>query len=431
VAQPSLFDDAAATRPTPAQEADSYEQFLVDHGRQRIVRTVRMRDGSLRQSSVAVLPGQPLEDPRAAYDYAWLRTAVRPKVAASRGTVRVADLFSGCGLMTLGVAEACRALELTAEVALAVDRSGAACDVYAKNFETEQAYPVSIETLLDREVREPFSPAERELRRSVGSVDVLVGGPPCQGHSDLNNRTRRKDDRNELSLRMARFAEVVGPEHIFLENVRGIQHDRGRALDRTRKALLDLGYHVDGGIVRIERLGVPQHRHRYVLIASKTREVSLETLLAAHYTPERSFEWACAELADAEPDTDFNTPSRPSTRNANRIAYLFGEGKGDHNLPNNQRPKCHRKPHSYRSVYGRLWWDRPAQTITTGFTCMGQGRFVHPTRPRTLTPHEAARLQFAPDFFDFSGVPRVALTEMIGNAVPPKLTYALTLGLLR
>ena len=89
------------------------------------------------------------------------------------------------------------------------------------------------------------------------------------------------------------------------------------------------------------------------------------------------------------------------------------------------------KAHGYKSVYGRMYWDRPSQTITTGFTCMGQGRFVHPKRKRTLTPHEAARLQFIPDFFRFDeDLPRAALSEMIGNAAPPKLTYVLALELL-
>jgi DNA (cytosine-5)-methyltransferase 1 len=88
--------------------------------------------------------------------------------------------------------------------------------------------------------------------------------------------------------------------------------------------------------------------------------------------------------------------------------------------------------HSYKSVYGRLPWDRPAQTITTGFGSMGQGRFVHPKRRRTLTPHEAARLQFIPDHFRLDEVEsKTALAEMIGNAVPPKLTYVFALELLR
>jgi DNA (cytosine-5)-methyltransferase 1 len=79
-----------------------------------------------------------------------------------------------------------------------------------------------------------------------------------------------------------------------------------------------------------------------------------------------------------------------------------------------------------KSVYGRLSWDRPAQTITSGFGSMGQGRYVHPLRRRVITPHEAARLQGLPDFFSFdSVVGRTLLHEMIGNAVPPQLITTL------
>jgi DNA (cytosine-5)-methyltransferase 1 len=82
-------------------------------------------------------------------------------------------------------------------------------------------------------------------------------------------------------------------------------------------------------------------------------------------------------------------------------------------------------------MYGRLRYDRPSQTITSGFTSPGQGRFIHPSQQRTLTPHEAARLQFFPDFFDFSASKkRGDLAKMIGNAVPMKLSYMLCLELL-
>jgi DNA (cytosine-5)-methyltransferase 1 len=83
-------------------------------------------------------------------------------------------------------------------------------------------------------------------------------------------------------------------------------------------------------------------------------------------------------------------------------------------------------------MYGRLRPELPANTITTGFGSPGQGRYIHPTQPRTLTAHEAARLQMFPDFFDFSAARSYkTLAKMIGNAVPMKLTYLLTLGLLR
>ncbi len=82
-------------------------------------------------------------------------------------------------------------------------------------------------------------------------------------------------------------------------------------------------------------------------------------------------------------------------------------------------------------MYGRLRWDEPSQTITSGFGSMGQGRFVHPLVRRTLTPHEAARLQFLPDFIDFSAVKfRTHLATMIGNAAPPILTISVVEALI-
>ena len=79
-----------------------------------------------------------------------------------------------------------------------------------------------------------------------------------------------------------------------------------------------------------------------------------------------------------------------------------------------------------------MYADNPAPTITSGFGSIGQGRFGHPYEKRTLTPHEAARVQFIPDYFKFdSALTRVALQKMIGNAVPPKLTYIIGLELFR
>jgi DNA (cytosine-5)-methyltransferase 1 len=74
-------------------------------------------------------------------------------------------------------------------------------------------------------------------------------------------------------------------------------------------------------------------------------------------------------------------------------------------------------------MYGRIYWEKPAQTLTSGFGSMGQGRYIHPTRRRLLTPHEAARIQGFPDFFNFSAAATItSLREMIANAVPPQFT---------
>ena len=144
----------------------------------------------------------------------------------------------------------------------------------------------------------------------------------------------------------------------------------------------------------------------------------------------RTVEWAIGDLVACPKGGVFDTPATHSPENARRIRFLFDRGLYD--LPNAERPACHRlKSHSYNSVYGRMRWDEPAPTITTGFGSTGQGRFVHPLVPRTLTPHEAARLQTYPDFFDFGEPGRTQLQKMIGNSVPPLAMLVLGLALIR
>ena len=118
-----------------------------------------------------------------------------------------------------------------------------------------------------------------------------------------------------------------------------------------------------------------------------------------------------------------------SAENQDRINYLFEHDLFD--LPNQVRPDCHKNGHTYPSVYGRLSWDKPSQTITTGFLTPGRGRYIHPSKRRVLTPREAARIQGFPDWFDFVGQgeppSRTSLSKWIGDAVPTPLGYAAVL----
>ncbi|MDQ3605899.1 MAG: DNA cytosine methyltransferase [Gemmatimonadota bacterium] len=432
VCQPPNQKSGEAQRSAPESSRSAVplvEEFHVDRGRTVIVRTVRRRDGS-RVASEIPLGGLDIagHDLGAAYDRAWLRSPKEPKLRGRRRTVRTVDLFSGCGGLTVGVAEACRALGARLEPLLAVDIDSTALDVYQQNIPARRTVPEPIETILNSDLGAPLSSRERRLKQELGHVDIVMGGPPCQGHSDLNNHTRRADPKNALYARMARFAEVCEPAHIIIENVNGVRHDNGAVFERTRDYLGHLGYHVDGRLLRAEVVGVPQSRPRVLLIASKKVCVTVEQIAELYRTGPRDFGWACGDL-NMDQSSAFDRPSTPKAVTKERIDYLF-----DHDLyelPDHMRPACHRSGHTYPSVYGRIRPDKPAPTITTGFMTMGQGRFVHPHERRTLTAHEGARIQCFPDWFNFGIRSRQAYITLIGNAVPPKLAYVLALELLR
>jgi DNA (cytosine-5)-methyltransferase 1 len=361
-------------------------------------------------------------------DAAFLRGS-RPAYEALRPAVRLVDLFAGCGGLTLGLAEAARRCGLGIEVRLAIDADPHAVTVYGNNFPHANIRQGLVEELLDGALGAALTLTERKLRQEVQEVDVLVGGPPCQGHSDLNNHTRRADPRNGLYTRMARATEVLRPSVVFIENVPTVLHDVERVLYVTKDALEKSGYAVADKVVDLATLGAPQRRRRHVILALRGRRSNAQVVLdglevRCPQHPERTVRWAIADLLTEKSDALFKTASVPTTKNARRIRYLFDENEYD--LPNNRRPVCHRSDHSYRSMYGRLKWTEPAQTVTTGFGSMGQGRYVHPSRRRTITPHEAARLQMLPDFMDFTTVKtRVSLARLIGNAVPPALGIAI------
>jgi DNA (cytosine-5)-methyltransferase 1 len=339
----------------------------------------------------------------------------------------VVDLFSGCGGLTLGTAEAAHRAGLATQVHLAVDIDPDAVSVFRGNFPFADVRQCDVRQLFDGTLAAPLTPTERATRRQTGSIDVLVSGAPCQGHSDLNNHTRRRDPRNALYLTAARAVVVLRPSFALLENVPAVQRDAGGVVGVATNALREAGYSVASTVVNLLDLGIPQTRRRHLLVASSLPDINPQDVLdvASPCSPHlpRTVRWAIRDLEDADGWAPFDTASTPSNENARRISWLFDNRAWD--LPNRYRPACHHGDHSYVSMYGRLKWHGPAQTIATGFGSMGQGRYVHPSRRRTLTPHEAARLQTFPDFFDFGDRKRRSWAAMIGNAVPPLVVLPL------
>lgn len=383
-------------------------------------------------------------------EQSWLCLQTRPHLQ-HKETKRVLDLFSGCGGMSLGIEEAMHVCGFNTHH-IAVDIEEAPREIFRKNFPNSQIFSDVLEHI-NGEIGSPPSDSEQSFQKAVGKIDILVGGPPCQGHSDLNNHTRRMDPKNELYCTMARAAELFSPQYIIIENVPSVRHANTAVVPRTRTALQNLGYHIGEYVFHCDRIGVPQTRKRFILIGIKKegfsegevlQSLQLDALESRFQTKIRPLSWAIADLESKgkivdgkskEPhngeDLFFDTVSKPANITQERIDYLFTNEV--YNLPDSERPRCHReKKHSYNSVYGRMFWEKPAQTISGNFGTPGGGRYIHSRQKRMITPHEVARVQFFPDFFDFTGVAsRAKLQTMIGNAVPPKLAFVLTIGLMR
>jgi len=339
------------------------------------------------------------------------------------------DLFSGTGPMTLGIVEAGRATGVRVEPVFAIDFEKDAALNYARNFPSCHVVNEDILNYIDGELGELPTRAELKTISQLGRIDFVIGGPPCQGHSDLNNHTRRNDPRNQLIFRVVRFVELTKPRYVVIENVQGIRHDKNNVLQNAEQYLSSMGYHIRENLLTASNYGVAQKRRRFILVATiDDIDFDLNNYLR---NKENSVCWAINDLSTGASGDIFNTAAKHAKVNQDRINYLFDNGI--YELPNHLRPKCQqRDDNRYVSVYSRMYPDAPAPTITSGFGSIGQGRFGHPTERRTLTPHEAARVQFIPDFFTFDpALKRVSLQTMIGNAVPPKLTYIIGLELFR
>jgi DNA (cytosine-5)-methyltransferase 1 len=319
----------------------------------------------------------------------------------------------------------------------AIDDDRGASDVYATNHGTKRRISASVRSLIDFQVRGTGEKArflyEPEIIDDVaaglvGNVDVVLAGPPCQGHSNLNNHTRRTDRRNELYLTVPAFALATGASMVVIENVPAVIHDRQQVVASTKALLESAGYSVTLGRAFADRLGWPQTRQRFFLLALKGgAPLEIEKVGEALASEQRDLWWAISDLEDEPIDGRLVVESAYSEENLRRIDWLFDHD--EHDLPPSERPECHQDGTTYNAVYGRLFSDRPAPTITTGFMTPGRGRYIHPTRRRTLTPHEAARIQGFPDGYDFHPYPdrpspKAQLAKWIGDAVPMPLGYA-------
>jgi DNA (cytosine-5)-methyltransferase 1 len=353
--------------------------------------------------------------------------------------ITVVDLFCGAGGFTEGIKQGFQTFGIACEVIAACDIDRKALEIYKLNHNPQTALAHDLNAYIDFSLRRKsehdigFSSVKfagndlNAIEILLNGCDILIAGPPCQGHSNLNNHSRRSDPRNNLYISVAAYAALLKPKMIAIENVQTVVHDKSSVVERTKTLLMSLGYSIEEVTINGIAIGMPQTRKRHFLIAKRSPQIDLGSTIdeyIKHFPHPRPVSW-CLEIAPKifDCENEFYLPSSLSDENQARVDWLLDNDEYD--LPNHLRPLCHQKDHNYKSIYGRMKWDLPAGTITTGFHSPGRGRYVHPLEKRGITSCEASLIQGFPlsyKFFSDEFSPgRNLLSKVIGDAVSPQM----------
>jgi DNA (cytosine-5)-methyltransferase 1 len=341
------------------------------------------------------------------------------------------DLFAGAGGLSIGLEKA--GFNLTH--AVEIDEDAAATFANNRtNIEKED---------LSSDIRS-IDVADVPDIVGTDSVDLVAGGPPCQGFSEVVSPDG-SDDRNHLFTYFVDWVEELQPGVALFENVRGMQNTAdGKFLEAVKAAFNEIGYDVTHRVVRSSDFGVPQLRRRIVVLATKREHTPIHPFSGFEINPieppsvmdgigdlpelaanEEANEYRDKPTTVLQKDLRAGSDELSHHQAANHTDELVemishvpdGGNKAD--IPEELQPSS-----GYHNSYSRLKSDEPAVAITSNMSKPSSARCVHPFQDRGLTPREGARLQTFPDTYRFDGG-LVSIRKQIGNAVPPYLAESI------
>ena len=331
------------------------------------------------------------------------------------------DLFAGAGGLSIGLEKA--GFELIA----ATDWDHWSCETLRANHPN---IPVKEGDIMDIDLSE----FEKEI--GTREIDLIVGGPPCQGFSQLGKQDKN-DPRNQLWKQYMRFVEHFKPKLFVMENVPQLL--TSGEYENIKATAEKLGYVVREKVLHAVDYGVPQKRKRAIIIGSRIgipshpepTHVAPEkvNLLNHDLKPWRTVRDAIADLPEVPDGKNWHVGRNPTPMSLARYKCI-PEGGNRFNLPSNLTPDCWKKKKTGSTdVFGRLEWNKPSLTIRTEFFKPEKGRSLHPKAHRPITIREAARLQTFPDTYVIMGS-NVQAAKQVGNAVPSELARNIGLKLL-
>lgn len=353
-------------------------------------------------------------------DEIWLKSMKMNNVESK---FKAIDFFCGGGGMTYGLRQA--GVDVIAGVDFDID----AKETYEKN------NPGSKFILSDiRSLRSNYLEKNLGIRRDDDFL-ILVGCSPCQFYSIINTDKEKSKKSKDLLKNFSRFIDYYNPGYVVVENVPGLKTHKKSILPKFLEFLKENEYEICENVVDLSYYGVPQSRKRFSLIASRVNDnIKLpdpekeQALLKDFIGKKNGFPTIPAGHKD---DTKFNhTSAGLKSICIERLLLTPHDGGNRFAWKDNPQLqlKCFiGKDTSFKDTYGRMFWEKPASTITTKFFSISNGRFAHPEEDRAISLREGATLQTFPKDYIFKTTSIAATAKLIGNAVPPE--YARRIGL--
>lgn len=339
---------------------------------------------------------------------------------------KVIDLFAGVGGLSLGFEQ------LGFDVVLANEYDASIAAAYQFNHKNTEMIVGDITSL---NLEETFG-------KYKGKIDVIIGGPPCQGFSQKGQRKTIHDERNFLFKYYVAVVKLVKPRYFVMENVPNLLSAEDGFFRNEIKELFDsMGYSLNMGVLNAADYGVPQNRRRAVIIGKKDGDAPE---LPAPLNKAVTLWDAISDLAylqsgegkekqeyQNEPQSDYQKQLRHES------SILYNHVVTKHSklalerlalIPPNAGKEVLPQEHLTKSIYSGTWTrmrkEEISVTITTRFDTPSSGKFTHPFLDRAITVREAARIQSFPDNFVFVGN-KGSQMKQVGNAVPPFLAGAI------
>lgn len=342
-----------------------------------------------------------------------------------QGPIEVIDFFSGCGGISTGFKAAASIIPSYREKG-AVDIDQVANKSYEANLGIKPE-TLDINDLAFMDIQS----LKRIFNIEQKNPLVVIGCAPCQGFSAHSKKMKNDNDlRNTLVGTFAKVAVKLEPDFVVMENVPELLKKKyWENFIEFKSVMEEKGYIVRARIINMAEYGVPQARNRALVIASKKKFLMPKGfLLKENFRTVRN---AIGYLPSIEPGEKNSLDPYHITANHRQstIDTIASVPKDGGKRQKGTGPQCLDKVNGFSDVYGRLFWDRPAITITNYARNPASGRYSHPEQNRGLSIREASLLQGFPSNFIFEGNFDEKFRQ-IGNAVPPRFSAYLAMHLL-